>query len=367
MPANLPPAYKEAEARYRRARTVEEKLACLEEMLRIMPKHKGTDKLQADVKARIAKFKRQPKKKGASRGPSYIVRTEGAGQIALVGPPNSGKSSLVAGLTRARPEVAGYPFTTREPVPGMMEYEDIAFQLVDLPPLSDEYVEPWVYDLIRHADLFWLVVEATNSLDELKQVQRLLMAKHIMAYPALPVTETGQTGTSATGRDDETGSAASGKEAAGGRTGGGESPGVKPPEPPAEFWTVKPALLVVTHLDEPGGPEDIEILKELLDEPWPVEAVSTATGDGLDALRRRTFDALEIVRVYTKQPGKPPDKAQPFTFQRGATVGDLARTIHKEVLDSLKFARIWGADVFDGQTVQREHVLADGDVVEIHS
>jgi ribosome-interacting GTPase 1 len=327
MPANLSPEYKEAEARFRQARTLEDKISCLEEMLRTIPKHKGTDKLQADIKSRLAKLRRQPKKKGATRAPSHIIQTEGAGQIALVGPPNAGKSALVAGLTRARPEVANYPFTTREAIPGMMEYEDIAFQLVDLPPLSFEHVEHWVYDLIRHADMLWLVVEATNSLDELKQVQKLLEEKHITAYPV----------------------------------------DSKVPASPAEGWTLKPAFLVVTRLDEPGGPEDVEILKELLDEPWPLVAVSTTAGTGLDDLRLRTFQALDIVRVYTKQPGKPPDKKQPFTFQRGATVADLARTIHKEVLDSLKFARIWGAEVFDGQTVQREHVLADGDVIEIHS
>ena len=177
MPANLPPAYHSAEARFREASSVDEKVAALEEMLRIIPKHKGTDKMQAGIKARIAKLKRQPKKAGGPRVASHNILSEGAGQIVLVGPPNGGKSSLVDRLTHARPEVAEYPFTTREPLPGMMSFEDSAFQLIDLPPLSDEHVEHWVYDLIRRADMVWLVVESANSIDGLELSRRLLDAK----------------------------------------------------------------------------------------------------------------------------------------------------------------------------------------------
>ena len=164
MPANLPPPYIKAEARFRAAETAEAKIDALEEMLRLIPKHKGTDKLQADLKARLAKLRRQPKKKGAARSASHMIPHEGAGQIVLVGPPNSGKSSLVDALTHATPQVAEYPFTTREPQPGMMQYEDIAMQLIDMPPLSREHVDPWVYDLVRRADLLWLVVERLGDL-----------------------------------------------------------------------------------------------------------------------------------------------------------------------------------------------------------
>jgi ribosome-interacting GTPase 1 len=325
MPANLPPAYHEAEHRYRAASTTEEKIATLEEMLRIMPKHKGTDKLQGELKSRIAKLKRQPKKK-TGHGASHIISSEGAGQIALIGPPNTGKSALVARLTHARPEVADYPFTTREPIPGMMPFEDIAFQLIDLPPLSEEYVEPWLYDLIRHADMGWLVVEPYDSLDELERVVSLLEPKKIEIHPV-----------------------------------GFEPDGRREPG-----WIRFPALLVVTGMDRPDGPEDLEILKEILDRPWPVVPVSSVSGEGLEVLGRRTFDALGIVRVYTKQPGKPADLERPFTLDGGSTIADLARMIHKDIHDQLKFARIWGAAVFDGQTVQREHVLHEGDVVELH-
>jgi ribosome-interacting GTPase 1 len=327
MPANLPPPYHDAEDRYRSATTVEEKLAALEEMLRIMPKHKGTDKLQADLKSRMAKLRKQPQKKGATRAFSHHIPREGAGQIALVGPPNAGKSALVHALTHAEPEVAAYPFTTRKPQPGMMAFEDIAFQLVDLPPVCEEHVEPFVYDLIRAADMLWLVLDIDDPIDGYEQTVRLLEAKKILMLPI----------------------------------------GVDPPEERVQGASYRKTLMVLTGLDRPGVEENLEILDELIEAHWPRVAVSTTAGTALDDLRKATFDAMNIVRVYTKQPGKPADREQPFTLRRGATVEDLARTIHKEIADKLKFARIWGADVFDGQTVQREHVLGEGDVVEIHA
>lgn len=142
MPANLTPAYKAAEARFRAAVTREEKMAALEEMLRLIPKHKGTEHLQADLRSRLSKLKQEPRKKGPTKGPSHKVPREGAGQVALVGPPNGGKSSLLTALSRARPEIAPYPMTTREETPGMMEYEDIGFQLVDLPPSAGNTWSP---------------------------------------------------------------------------------------------------------------------------------------------------------------------------------------------------------------------------------
>lgn len=327
MPANLPPVYHEAEDRYRAAKQPAEKIAALEEMLRLIPKHKGTDKLQGEIKARIAKLKRQPKKQGATRAFSYNIPKEGAGQVALVGPPNSGKSSLLDRLTRAEPEIADYPFTTREPVPGMMPFEDIAIQLIDLPPLSEEFVEAWVYDAVRRADLLWIVVRLSSSIDGLDLAERLLAAKNIAIRPA----------------------------------------GTEPAEELPLGGLEKPALLVVTGRDRPDSDEGMEILVGLLDRPWPLQFVSALDGSGLEKLRRATFDALEIIRVYTKQPGKPPDRDQPYTLPREATVAELARQIHKDLHAQFKFARVWGRNVFDGQTVQREHVLCEGDVIEIHN
>jgi len=326
MPANLTPAYKDAEAKFRVAVTREEKIAALEDMLRVMPKHKGTDKLQADLRSRLSKLRREPTKKGPTRGHSHRIPQEGAGQVVLVGPPNAGKSSLVSALTHAKPDVADYPITTREAVPGMMPYEDVAFQLVDLPPLCEEHVEPWVYDLVRAGDLAWLVVSIERPLVGFELSMSLLSAKAIGLHRA----------------------------------------GTAAPTESRLGWMHKPALLVVTGMDRKGAEDDLDALQELLGTPWPTVPVSCVSGAGLDQLGRRTFEALDIIRVYTKEPGKDPDRDRPFTLARRSTVGELARAIHQDIAEGFKFARVWGPSVFDGQAVKEAHVLAEGDVVEIH-
>jgi ribosome-interacting GTPase 1 len=326
MPANLTPAYKEAEAGFRNAVTREEKTAALEEMLRVIPKHKGTEKLQADLRSRLSKLRREPTKKGPTRGHGHRVPREGAGQVVLVGPPNAGKSTLVATLTHAKPEIAAYPLTTRGATPGMMPFEDIAFQLVDLPALCEEHVEPWVYDLVRAGDLVWLVVSIEKPLAGFDLVMELLGSKAIGLYPA----------------------------------------GAGAPTEARPGWLHRASLLVVTSMDRDGSEGELEALQELLATPWTTVPVSCATGTGLKDLGTHTFDALDIMRIYTKEPKSDPDRDRPFTLPRGSTVGDLARTIHKDIAKRLKFARIWGPSVFDGQSVKEAHVLEEGDVVEIH-
>lgn len=327
MPANLNHAYYDAEERYREASGREEKIAALEEMLRVIPKHKGTDKLQADLKSRIAKLRRQPDKKAATSRPSYRVQKEGAGQIALVGPPNSGKSALVAALTHADPEVAPYPLTTRKAIPGMMPFEDVAFQLVDLPPVCDEHVEFWVWDNIRGADMAWLVLSAEKPLEGMELVERLLGEK------ALGLVQWDR----------------------------------EAPEEPRAGWTYKPTVMVVTGMDRSGARGDLDAFEELLDEEWPRVAVSSETREGFEELGRATFDALGVIRVYSKQPRRDPDMDQPYTLPRGATVADLVRKIHKDLLDDFSFARVWGESTHDGQRVPESHELMEGDVVEVHT
>lgn len=326
MPANLTPIYRDAEARFKAAVTREEKIAGLEEMLRVIPKHKGTEHLQADLRSRLSKLKQEPKKKATSKGLSHKIPKEGAGQVTLVGAPNSGKSSLVATLTHAKPDVAAYPMTTHKAMPGMMPYEDVGFQLIDLPPLCHEHVEPWVYDLIRASDLVWLVVSVQKPLQGLELVEELLSKKAIGLYPA----------------------------------------GSDAPEDTRPGWTYKKTVLVVTGMDLPGAAGDMEALEELVEIPWPKATVSTSTGDSLAYLGEITFEALDIMRIYSKEPRKDPDMKRPFTLRRGSTVQDLARAIHKEIAQEVKFARVWGPSAFDGQSVHEHHVLEEGDVVELH-
>lgn len=329
MPANLTAAYRTAEAAFKAAVSREEKIAALEEMLRAIPKHKGTEKMQGDLRARISRLKREPAKKGAARGASHRIPREGAGQIVLVGPPNSGKSALVAHLTHATPAVADYPMTTREATPGMMPYGDVAFQLVDLPPLCDEYVESWVFDLVRGGDLAWQVLSLDDLLDGIELVERLLADKAIRLVPA----------GSAEPDEDE------------------RRPG----------WTYLPALLVVTGADRPTARDDLGAFAELVGGSWAPLGVSVVSGEGLGTLGDRTFDALDIIRVYTKEPGHEADMERPFTLPRGATVATLARAIHGDIAQQLRSARVWGPSVFDGQRVTGDHPLADGDIVELRA
>lgn len=326
MTTNAGPEYREAEARFRAAVTPQEKLAALEEMLRLVPKHKGTEKLCADLKSRISKLKQEPKGKGGAKGASHKIVREGAGQVALVGPPNSGKSSLVATLTHARPDVAPYPMTTLKATPGMMAFEDVAFQLVDLPPLCREHVEPWVYDVVRGADLAWLVLSLEDALSGLDDTLEILRGKAIGLLPwGRPEREERRPG-----------------------------------------WTYLRTVVVLTGMDLPGAEEDLGALDELTEGAWPRVAISVPQCTGFEELARATFEALDIIRVYSKEPGKDADLERPFTLPRGATVSDLAARIHKDIAAQLKHARVWGPSAHDGQSVKGGHVLMEGDVVEIH-
>ncbi len=339
MPTNVTPEYKKAEEAYREAREPGERLACLREMFRTIPKHKGTEHLQADIKTRIKQLSEElagPKKGGRRSGPALVVRSEGAAQLCLLGPPNAGKSSLHARLTGSHSDVGPYPYTTHLPVPGMLPYEDVHFQLVDLPPVSGEFMEPWFVNALQPADAALLVVDISDP-DCLEQVPVLLerlAEKKVFLTPAWPGLESQEPQDS----DD--------------------------PEDP--FRLDLPTVLIANKSDLDPDPEEVEILEELLGLRYPTLTMSAKTGDGLDELGSFLFGALEIVRVYTKTPGKPADDDKPFTVRRGGTVLDVARLVHKDIARGLKFARMWGTEVFDGQQVGPDHLVSDGDLVELH-
>ena len=328
MPANLPPQYFEAEKRYREAVTPEAKVEALEDMLMIMPKHKGTDKLRADLRRKISKFKSQSQqKKGASRRESaYTIEREGAAQVVVTGPPNSGKSTLVSKLTNAKPDIAEFPHTTWQPTPGMVSYENIQFQLVDTPPINKEFMDPWMGDLLRRADILALVIDLHG--DPLGQFEEtLLVLKNLRIFPVdVPIPEDLH----------------------------------KPP-------FIKKMMVLVNKCDHEKDEEDYEIFQELCESSLPCLCISTRMKRHLDRFLEMVFELSGIIRVFTKSPGKKPDPDHPFVVPRGSTLEYLAGKIHKDFVTNLKFARIWGKGVFDGQMVQRDHVLHDGDIVEIHT
>jgi hypothetical protein len=344
MPANLTPEYKAAAAALRQARDPEERLACLREMLRVIPRHKGTDHLQADLKHRIHELDEElsgPKRGGARSAPSLVVRPEGAAQIALVGPPNAGKSSLHARLTGSGAKSAPYPLTTQYPEPGMLHWEDVNLQLVDLPAISGAHPVHWIASTLQSADASCLVVDLADPdcLDHVVAVQQELAARRVHLATAWPADAA---------RPD--------------------APAVAETEDSVLDIRL-PALLLANKSDLLDHPQtDLEALAELEEPHFPLMLVSAQTGQGLGDLGAWLWRALGLVRVYTKAPGKSAENERPFTLRFGQqTVGDVARLVHRDMAKSLKYARVWGSSVTaDGQHVGREHVLADRDTVELH-
>jgi len=326
MPTNLPPEYFDAEKRYKAAESDFEKIAALEEMLSKIPKHKGTDKLRADYRRRLSKLKvsAKSKKQTGKRSSAFRVPREGPGQVVVVGYSNVGKSALVARLTNAAPQVSETPFTTWQPTPGMMPVEGAMIQLVDTPPLDRDYLEPELFDLIRRADIILVVVDLlTYPFQQLEGTIEVLR-QHRIAPGHLEGTD-----------------------------------------PDGSSLVFVPLLVLANKCDGEDCDEVFELFCELLEGDWPLLAVSVESGYNLDTLKRYIFDQLDIVRIYSKMPGKEPDLETPFVMRGKPTLEEFASKIHQDFYANLKSARVWGSTAFDGQQVQRDYVLHDGDVVEL--
>jgi len=324
MPANLPPQYFEAEKRYRSAREPEEKIAALEEMLAIMPHHKGTDRLHAVLRQKIAKLSQEAERKYATaRRAGFYISREGAGQVMLVGPANVGKSQLLAAVTEAIPEIAEYPFTTKTPMPGMMRFEDIQIQLVDTPPVGHKEVRILLANVLRSADLIAIVIDLSREpTGQMEAALRGLAEARIE-----PLAE----GIQAT-------------------------PGSYPRK-----------ILIVGNKNElPASKENWERLRARYAKQFPLVSISARERRGVDEFRRAVFEALDIIRVYTKTPGSKADLTDPMVLKKGSTLEEAAESLHKDFYQNLKYAVVWGSGKYDGQRASKGHVLQDGDVVEFH-
>ncbi|MCA9154154.1 MAG: 50S ribosome-binding GTPase [Planctomycetales bacterium] len=329
MPANLTLQYLKAEEEYRRASTPDEELRCLQVMLRELPKHKGTDKLQAELKHKISRAKAdvETAAKSGKKGHGVRVPRQGAGRVILVGGPNAGKSQFVKAVTRATPEVAPYPFTTREPMPAMMPFEDVMIQVIDTPPITADYFDPATQGLIRGSDLALLLVDlgADEGIEQLQEVlDHLNKTKTRLARESyLDENDIGLSYTQ--------------------------------------------AFLVLNKLDDPQFAERRELLHEFCELEFDEFAISAEHGEGLEPLKAAIFQALDVVRIYTKLPtAKEPDYDKPFTIRRGGTLLEIAEQIHRDFAKTLKGARVWGTNVHDGTMVKADYVLSDKDVVELH-
>jgi len=326
MPANLTPEYLKADKWFREAGTNEEKILALEEMLRTIPKHKGTDHMRADLRRKLSKLKEAAtqKKSGGKHVDIFYIPKSGAGQIVLIGTPSSGKSAIVAALTNAKVNVANFPFATVVPVPGMMKFEDIQLQLVDMPPITDEFSAPGQVGTYRNCDLIGIVVDVSSDASEqLKVCVDFLESRRLLI-------------------DEET----TAKDEQGNVLG-------------------KNAFVICTKSDLAEA-DAVEKLKKLCKRPFEFVGISAQSGKGLDELREMCFGLLNVVRVYAKPPGKRVDMNEPFTLPSPATVMDLAVAVHRQLAEKLRYARIWGTGVHDGQNVQRTHVLHDKDIIELH-
>lgn len=332
MAANLTPQYLKAEEAYRRASTPDEELQWLEVMLREMPKHKASEKLQSELKQKISRTRKEVEQHRATAAKkaaaSVKLPRQGAGRIVLIGAPNTGKSQLVRSLTRATPEVADYPFTTREPAPAMMPFEDVAVQLIDTPPITADVFDPTLLGLVRGADLIWLTLDLASD-DAPSDLQAVV--DHFAAGKTRLATESYL---------DE------------------EDLGV----------TYTKTFLVANKCDSPGAQERLALTRELCPLPFREFVVSAQTGEGLETLRAESYATLDVVRVYTKHPkAKEADFDRPYTIRRGGTLLDVAELIHKDVAANLKHARVWSSTMLGVSQVNGDYVVHDKDIVEIHS
>lgn len=329
MPANLTPQYQKAETAYRRAQSAAERVDCLEQMLQLIPKHKGTEKLQADLKTRLkeARLEQQTESKAPRPGKVYKFPRQGAGTVIVLGGPNAGKSRLLKELTNAEPTVAEYPFSTHEPMPGMMRWEDVTVQLIDTPPIASGHVEPYLTGFVRSADLVLLCFDGSSD-DAPEQTAAVLQL--LADRKTRLSTETGLD-------EDDLG-----------------------------VVHVK-TLLVVTRADDADVDARLELLRELAPLPFEIVRVEFDREESREELRHAIYRALGVMRVYTKRPGKPAEYDSPFTLPVGGTVEALASEVHRELAETLKYAKVWGTSARDGQTVGREHVLQDRDMVELHA
>ncbi len=331
MPANLPPQYYELERAFKEENDPREKLRMAEELLRIMPKHKGTTKLQGEMKTKISKLKKLidsggEKTHGAKNAPTHDhVEKEGAAQIILIGPPNSGKSSLVDALTHAKPLVADYPYSTREPLAGMTTYDTVQLQLIDTPPISSELFETYMSSLIRQADIVLLVADLASETmkEDIEFILHALEEKRIELK---------------------------------------KDKAEKPEDPRFSFKNT--VICAHKEYEDEDGSKQSQLTEMFPD--FKIAVTSILDEESLTRLQKLLFEAIGKIRIYTKPVGHDPDFHDPIVIPIGGTVEDAAFALHRDIARKLKFAKIWGEGKFDGQKVQADFVLSDKDIVEFH-
>jgi ribosome-interacting GTPase 1 len=385
MVTNLPAEARAKWIKVMEAKTVEEKIKALEEFLSSVPKHKGTERLREWATKRLAQLREEleeKKRKKSTSKSTIFVEKEGAAQIVVIGPPNSGKSTLVNVLTGAKTIISEYPYSTQYPVPGMLKYQDIYFQLVDTPPLEPgTLLARKTIALIRNADGVILVLDATSdivsvveSLVEYLRDEGIYLAKP-KGRVIIDIVRTGKTGIRVTlmGKlldftiDDLRKLLESYRIFNAHVKIYGEVSLDDVEQSLFEAVVYKPVVIFVNKVDLKAPSErELEYIKTILPGA-PLILGSAISNKGLEEIASTLYRILEIIRVYTKPPsGSIAEK--PLVLRKGATIRDVAESVHSELLKNFLYARVWGPSAkYPGERVGLEHVVEDGDIVEIHT
>jgi len=391
MPTNLP-----SEARHKwnevsMARDPAEKLRLMREFLSLVPKHKGTAKLCAQVKRQMAILRREIEEKKRRRtgrgGPKFFVEKEGAAQIVILGPTKVGRSSLLASLTNAKVEVSSYPFTTTEPIPGMMPYLDIQFQIVEAPALVRGAAdgEGWglqTLALARNADGLLLMVDLSNRpaeqlrliIDELEKARivtqkpkaQITIERKHMGF-GLRIVIMGKL-IDCTSKDiEELLKAYRIRDAIVKIQGEAALDDIE--DAIFESTVYRPAMILANKADLVNNVRQVvDELRRMVEDRLKIIPISCKTKLNLDKLGKEIFSMLDIIRVYTKEPDEKKPSPKPFILKRESTVMDLAKQIHSDFVERFLFARVWSDRLsFSPQKVGLNFKLEDGDIVEIHA
>ncbi|MCD6488544.1 MAG: TGS domain-containing protein [Desulfurococcales archaeon] len=387
MVTNLPAEARAKWIKVMEAKTPEEKIKALEEFLSAVPKHKGTANLRLWASKRLAELRElveERRRRRAGRGPRFFIEKEGAAQVVVIGPPNTGKSSIVKLLTGAKTKIASYPMSTNEPVPGMLRYKDVLFQLVDSPPLIIGRSSSWnsrVIGLIRNTDAVIIVLDLDDPVHRYLELKNELESSGILLYKprgrvVIERSRSGKVGIRVTimGKlidctiDDIRKLLESYRIYNAHVKVYGEVTINDVEQALLETKVYKPSIIIINKADL-NIRRAVEYGKTLwkISENTPVIVASVKLGKGFEKIGEIIFKTLDLIRVYTKEPnGEIAEK--PLILRKGATVFDVAKSIHKDFVKAFQYAKIWGKSVkYPGERVGMDHVLEDGDIVEIHT
>jgi small GTP-binding protein len=389
MPTNLPAEAKRKWAEVSATKNPKEKLQLMQEFLSLVPKHKGTAKLCAQVKKQMATLRREieekKQRKAGKGGPKFFIEKEGAAQIAIIGLTNVGKSSLLRAVTNAKVEVSPNPYTTREPIPGVLNYHDIQFQIVEAPALMEGSADGRAWGLqtlalARNADGLILMVDLSQEpvgqlsliLSEMEKARisvnkpkaRVEIEKKFMGA-GLRIILIGNL-TDCTIKDVEE-LLRSYKVTDAIVKIYGEATLDNVEDAIFESTVYKPTIIVANKIEAENAEKNLKQLEAYIGGKLPILPVSCKNGLNTERIGEILFKTLDIIRVYTKEPGEREFSKKPFTLKRGSTVYDLAKNIHSDFSKNFSFAKVWSKRlIFSPQKVGAGFILEDGDIVEIH-